>query len=128
MVKLTRRSWRDLVRVNREVNDQIEPASDLETFGVLDFWEPEQPRDDCDGYALTKRQRLIDLGYDWRDLRLTCVTASGMGHLVLTVATDQGDYVMDNLRQEIMPWHHTGYTPIQIQDHNSATGWVKCVS
>ena len=33
----------------------------------------------------------------------------GEGHAVLTVKTDRGDFVLDNLTDEIRPWNATGY-------------------
>ena len=33
----------------------------------------------------------------------------GEGHAVLTVKTDHGDFVLDNLSDEIRPWSATGY-------------------
>ncbi len=34
---------------------------------------------------------------------------NGEGHAVLTVKTDHGDFVLDNLSDEIRPWTATGY-------------------
>jgi len=51
-------------------------------------------------------------------------TRSNERHAVLTIATDKGDYVLDNLRQDIRPWLDTGYTWIARQDAGSASGWA----
>lgn len=45
-------------------------------------------------------------------------------HAVLTVATDKGDFVLDNLREEIVSWNATGYTWIERQDPKRPMGWV----
>ena len=34
---------------------------------------------------------------------------NGAGHAVLTVKTDRGDFVLDNLSDEIRGWSATGY-------------------
>ena len=34
----------------------------------------------------------------------------GEGHAILTVKTDHGEFVLDNLTDEIRPWDATGYT------------------
>ena len=45
-------------------------------------------------------------------------------HAVLTVATDRGDYVLDNLTSAIRNWDDTDYHWIERQDPNKAWGWV----
>jgi hypothetical protein len=45
-------------------------------------------------------------------------------HAVLTVATDKGDYVFDNLRDDVVAWTATGYTWIERQDARRPLAWV----
>jgi len=33
----------------------------------------------------------------------------GEGHAILTVKTDEGDFVLDNLANDVHPWDATGY-------------------
>jgi hypothetical protein len=40
------------------------------------------------------------------------------------VATDKGDYVLDNLSGEIRSWGAAGYTWIERQDSTNPTAWV----
>ena len=38
---------------------------------------------------------------------------NGEGHAVLTVKTDRGDFVLDNLSPDVRPWSATGYQVLQ---------------
>ena len=52
-------------------------------------------------------------------------TASGIGHLVLVVATTKGDIVMDNLTETIRPWQSTDYHWLKIQSAADARFWYE---
>ena len=59
---------------------------------------------------LEKRRDLMLKGISLADLLITVVRKpDGEGHAVLTVRTDQGDYVLDNLNDAVKPWEATGY-------------------
>ena len=47
----------------------------------------------------------------------------GQGHAVLMVLTNQGDFILDNKRNAILPWRRTGYTFIKREGTNGET-WV----
>jgi predicted transglutaminase-like cysteine proteinase len=103
---------RELRRVHAVVNAMIRPMSDLAAHGVAERWQPVDGRagGDCDDYALTKLYRLVELGWPRDALRLTMASLpDGEDHLVLTVRTDRGDYVLDNLRAEPLPWQALPY-------------------
>jgi predicted transglutaminase-like cysteine proteinase len=68
---------------------------------------------------------LINAGIPKLALRIAVVVIpDGERHAVLTVATNQGDYVLDSLRNDIRPWTDTDYTWIKRQAANSAWNWV----
>jgi Bacterial transglutaminase-like cysteine proteinase BTLCP len=50
-------------------------------------------------------------------------TSSGIGHLVLVVATTNGDIVMDNLTEALRPWQTTDYQWIKIQSASDSRFW-----
>ncbi|MEJ0041075.1 MAG: transglutaminase-like cysteine peptidase [Rhizomicrobium sp.] len=76
-------------------------------------------------YALTKRKELAALGLPLSALRIAVVvTSSNVRHAVLTVVTDKGDYVLDNLSGEVLPWERTGFTWIERQNSANAMAWV----
>ena len=54
-VVLSQKAWNDLVRVNRWVNDNIKPITDLEHWGVVERWDlPTDGYGDCEDYVLLK--------------------------------------------------------------------------
>jgi len=48
----------------------------------------------------------------------------GDGHAVLTVATDKGDFVLDNQAEEILLWSDTGYRFVKRQSQSNPNTWV----
>src|SRR6266446_7936382 len=108
---LSPEGWKDLVRINKWVNQTIKPLTDLEHWGVVERWSyPDDGYGDCEDYALLKRRMLIEAGSPREALLLTLVRgADGEGHAVLTVTTDKGDYVLDNQNENIVAWTETGY-------------------
>ena len=52
------------------------------------------------------------------------VTPRDVRHAVLTIATDRGDYVLDSLSDDIVPWNQTGYHWLERQDAVNVTQWV----
>jgi predicted transglutaminase-like cysteine proteinase len=59
-------------------------------------------------------------------LRLSVVTTpSGIGHLVLVIATTKGDLVLDNLTEAIRPWQNTDYHWLKIQSPTDARFWYE---
>jgi predicted transglutaminase-like cysteine proteinase len=118
--------WRLLEQVNRAVNDEIRPQDDLRHYGVADHWTlPADGFGDCEDYALLKRKRLMEAGLPVSALRLAIVDAPREGrHAVLTIATDHGDYVLDNLRGDVFAWSDPRYVWIERQDPSRALGWT----
>jgi predicted transglutaminase-like cysteine proteinase len=49
---------------------------------------------------------------------------NGDGHAVLTVLTDRGDLVLDNLEPHILVWSETGYQYLKRQSEFDAGAWV----
>ncbi len=123
---LTQKAWRDLARVNAYVNAKIEAVSDQDHWGVVDRWDyPNDGKGDCEDVALLKRKMLIRMGYPVSSLLMTVVKdKNGDGHAVLTVRTDRGDFVLDNLDDVIKDWTATGYRFVKRQSQNEANNWV----
>ncbi len=49
---------------------------------------------------------------------------NGDGHAVLTVRTDGGDIVLDNLTDTVLNWDETGYTYLKRQAIDHTGRWV----
>jgi hypothetical protein len=46
------------------------------------------------------------------------------GHVVLTIKTDRGEFVLDNLSEDIRPWDSTGYAYIKRQSQQDPNVWL----
>jgi len=118
--------WAMLQDVNQSVNNSIRPIDDSVHYGVVEYWTvPVDGYGDCEDYVLAKRKMLMLLGLPEPALRISVVLARGkVRHAVLTVVTDRGDYVLDNMNDDILAPDRTEYTWVERQDPASRTGWV----
>ena len=115
----------DLDEVNRAVNRTIAPATDLDLFGVQEYWALPADSGDCEDYAILKRHVLIERGWPASALLLTVVRDEvGEGHAVLMVRTTHGDFVLDNKRPDIRIWHQTGYQFVMRQSYIDPKVWL----
>ena len=124
-VEFTRKLWSAMVQINDAVNAQVEPRTDMEIWGVEEFWSYPTNVGDCEDYALEKRRRLMALGIPAGDLLLTVVQQpNGDGHAVLTVRTSRGDFILDNLESSVRPWSETVYSYLKRQSDRNSGAWV----
>ena len=125
-VVLSAKAWRDLVRINRWVNDTVKPIIDLEHWGVVERWSyPDDGYGDCEDYVLLKRRMLMQAGWPRQALLVTVVRDKvGDGHAVLTVKTDKGELVLDNQNEQILLWSETGYRFVKRQSQSDPNVWV----
>lgn len=126
-VALNASTWKALNRINRAVNSEIEPISNFDHWGtMLDHWDyPTDGKGDCKIYALYKRKLLIESGFPRQALLMTIVRdLQGEGHAILTVKTDRGDFILDNLTDDIRPWTATGYRFLKRQSQEDPNVWV----
>jgi predicted transglutaminase-like cysteine proteinase len=115
----------ELEAINRTVNREIEPATDLEIYGQTEYWTIPATKGDCEDYALLKRQRLMVRGWPASALLMTVVRdQKGEGHAVLTARTLQGDFILDNKVDEVKAWHRTGYEFVMRQSYLSPRIWM----
>lgn len=120
-------SWRQILRINQLVNDEIEQVEDVALYGVSEKWTyPDQGKGDCEDIALLKRRMLMQAGFPRQALLMTVVRdETGSGHAILTVVTDYGDYILDSKTSRILPWQSTGYGFIKRQSAEHPNVWVK---
>jgi predicted transglutaminase-like cysteine proteinase len=125
-IVLTGQAWKDLVRVNKWVNEHIRPVTDMEHWGVVEQWDyPDDGKGDCEDYALLKRRMLIQAGWPREALLMTVVRErNGDGHAVLTVKTDKGEFVLDNQVADILLWSETSYRFVKRQSQGNPNVWV----
>jgi predicted transglutaminase-like cysteine proteinase len=125
-VNLTPKTMKEIERVNQWVNSNITPMSDVEHWGVIDQWDyPSDGKGDCEDYALLKRKLLIEQGLPRQALLMTVVKdQNNDGHAVLTVKTNKGDFVLDNMRDDVRAWTQTGYRFVKRQSQTNENIWV----
>jgi len=122
----SRQAWEAMVEVNTTVNRGIIPLTDQELFGVEEYWTYPSEAGDCEDYVLLKQKKLLHLGFKPSDLLITIVTQSdGSGHAVLTVRTDEGDFILDNMDDDIRLWSDTAYTFLKRQSARNTGRWTK---
>jgi predicted transglutaminase-like cysteine proteinase len=126
-IVLTPKVMRTLRHINAAVNAAIEPVSNLDHWGtMLDHWDyPTDGKGDCKIYALQKRKMLIEMGFPRQALLMTIVRdQEDNGHTILTVKTDKGDFVLDNMVEDIRAWDMTGYQFVKRQSQSDPNVWV----
>ena len=93
---------------------------------MVEHWSyPDDGYGDCDNYVLLKRKMLIEAGWPREALLITVVRdKNGAGHAILTVKTDRGEFILDNLTQDILVWSETGYEFVKRQSQTDPNLWV----
>lgn len=123
-VELTRQRWNDIVKVNSQVNRTVKPLTDPEIFGVEELWEYPTNVGDCEDYVLQKRKILNEMGYPLGSLLITVAKdAKGGGHAVLTVVTDRGDFILDNMEASVKPWQDAELYYLKRQSGSNPNQW-----
>lgn len=124
-VRLTPALWNELVAVNASVNLTIKAVTDDEIFGRPEYWAYPDIAGDCEDLVLLKRRTLIEKGWPTGTLLITVVRqTNGEGHAVLTVLTDRGDLILDNLEPRILVWSETDYAYVKRQSETYAGSWM----
>lgn len=125
-VALKQDNWKTILKVNYTVNTTIKPMTDMELYGVEEKWAIPTFAGDCEDYALLKRKLLMQAGFPASDVLMTVVLQpNGDGHAVLTVRTDRGDFILDNMRNKVLLWSQTEYHFLKRQADDNSANWVK---
>jgi predicted transglutaminase-like cysteine proteinase len=118
-------NWQMLNQVNAFVNTRIAPASDMDLYQVAENWSYPTESGDCEDYVLLKKRYLQNIGFPADELLITVLLdEKGEGHAVLTVVSDDGDYILDNRRDDIRRWDHTQYKFLKRQSQRDPKEWV----
>lgn len=133
-VALTPEARHLLITVTALANRTITARTDDEHYhldrdALIDWWTyPDDGAGDCSDFMLLKRKMLIEAGWP-RSAALATVVLDhrGDGHAVLTVTTDQGDFVLDNLTDKVLRWDETGYAYVKRQSQADENIWVSLV-
>ena len=120
-VKMTPELWSELLSVQYNINRKFRPNRE-----VRFAWDyAADGTGNCVQFALEKRRTLIMRGWPLGALQLaTAVTSGNIGHLVLVIDSDEGDWVLDNLRPDVVRWQQLPYRWIARQQGASMEDWV----
>ncbi|MCS4243921.1 putative transglutaminase-like cysteine proteinase [Rhizobium sp. BIGb0125] len=123
--RVTEYGWKLVREINASVNNSIIAMTDQEIYGRDEVWEYPTTAGDCEDYVLLKRKMLIENGFSVPDLLITVVRKpDGEGHAVLTLRTTEGDFILDNLSDEVKLWTDTQYTYLKRQASFNSGRWV----
>jgi predicted transglutaminase-like cysteine proteinase len=123
--KVTEHGWGVIRDVNATVNHAIVPMTDEEIYGREEVWAYPVDLGDCEDFVLLKRKKLMEAGFAAADLLITVVRKpDGEGHAVLTVRTQSGDFVLDNLSDDVKLWTETRYAFLKRQSSTDTGRWV----
>lgn len=125
-VALTPARWRELNDVNFTVNRATRPVTDLVLFNKAEHWDYPNGAGDCEDFALEKRRMLIARG--WPEGALLFATAripTQELHAVLVVATDHGDFVLDNASDFVALWDELPYRWVARQTPGEVLAWQR---
>ncbi len=96
--------------VNLAVNKLLRYDTDASIYGMLDYWATPvetltSGRGDCEDYALLKLAALRSAGLPAESLALVVVRDAKRNffHAVLAVSTNSQTYILDNLRDTVLP-------------------------
>lgn len=124
-VAMTPERWNQLYKINTKVNSTVTPMTDEELYGQAEYWTYPKSAGDCEDYVLEKKRELQELGFDSGALLITVVLdEKNEGHAVLTLAAEDGDYVLDNRRNDILLGKDTGYTFLKRQSQEDPRTWI----
>ncbi|PWK76752.1 transglutaminase-like cysteine peptidase [Aminobacter sp. AP02] len=98
-----------LVSVNRAVNTMIAYRKDEVVYGNLDYWAKpaeilSRGAGDCEDFAILKMAALIEAGVPAQSMSLVVLQdrSRGVFHAVLSVATQSGTFILDNLSNGVL--------------------------
>ncbi|TIV91874.1 MAG: hypothetical protein E5V85_30015 [Mesorhizobium sp.] len=114
-----------LSQVNRSVNSRITELSDQAVVGKDDDWRVPTASGDCEDIAILKKLELMKRGWPASALLLTVASYHGDGHTVLTVRTNEGDLVLDNLTNSVRDWSSTPYSYFARQAQGNGRRWER---
>jgi predicted transglutaminase-like cysteine proteinase len=123
--RMTSALWQKIGDINLSVNKSVKPMNDVDLYGKDEVWAYPDGAGDCEDYVLEKRRELNAKGISLANLLITVVRKpDGEGHAVLTVRTDKGDFILDNLTDRVRPWDDTGYRYLKRQSSEYTGRWV----
>lgn len=118
-----------LERINLYVNAHVLQRTDLQIYGVEEYWTRSGvgpgAQGDCEDIATEKREELIDEGFPADDLFYAVAYRRDIGlHAVLLAHTEVGDLVLDSRSSKLSPWSKVDYTWVKRQISGPGRPWA----
>ena len=130
VVQMTDERWSELRTIDVLANHTIQGVADNDHYGIyklgiINWWTyPDDGKGNCNDYVLLKKKLLVEAGWPASALLLTVVLDhENEGHLVLTLRSDRGDLILDNMADDVKLWSATGYTFIKRQSPENPNTW-----
>jgi len=124
-----------LERANSLANSVITYQSDRSVYGELDYWAAPaeslaRQRGDCEDYAILKLALLEAIGIPTSSMSVVILkdTKRDLYHAVLAVSTNKGNFILDNVRNNVVFDHQIRhYMPLVSFSENRSWihGWKK---
>ena len=118
------KSIAQLDAVNSAVNAEIAPVDELPG---QDIWRLAPAFGDCEDYALTKKNRLLSVGWSSERLRFaTVLTEADEYHAILLVDHADGSLVLDNRFDMVRDWaavEADGYRLVAVEGIGADGSW-----
>jgi predicted transglutaminase-like cysteine proteinase len=116
-----------LASVNKSVNKSIKPVSDKDQYGTREKWVSGAKAGDCEDYALAKRAKLSRMGIPKSSLLLAVGRNAGEAHTVLVVRTSAGDFVLNNLTDDVTPIRRSTLGISKMQSPVNGAEWLRVI-
>ena len=118
----TQELYNTMYRINRDVNGNCQYVSDMQNYGIEEYWKVAGKKGDCEDEAL-KKLKLLRLYVRKEDLNIAICKIGGQGHAVLVVDTTNGDYVLDINSDVPTPWYEYHVEWVMISQKGDFTKW-----
>ncbi|MBP2235276.1 putative transglutaminase-like cysteine proteinase [Sinorhizobium kostiense] len=126
-IRLSHMQWSEVRLINAEINQALPHTTDQELYGREEVWAFPDKAGDTEDFALLKQRRLSEYGIPLASLLLTvALKPNGDGHALLTLVTSEGDFILDDETDDIVPWHEAPYRFLKRQDPLRIP-WVKII-
>ena len=98
-----------LADINRGINRLVTYRRDKAVYGSLDHWARpaeilKRRAGDCEDFAILKMTALANAGIPFESMSLVVLQdrQKGVFHAVLSVSTGSGNFILDNVRNEVL--------------------------
>lgn len=124
--------------VHEKVWNLFNYVHDDKQYNVPEHWtshakevnEGKQFYDDCDGFAFTCCELLIENDVDRKDIMfIVCKTETGEGHAVCGVSTEETTWILENRYERVYDWNkRSGYEWMYYMKFDQPGKWYEIIN